>query len=112
LSQEKVCKFCGAIIRAEALYCDICGKKQPNPTNTLEIAKNANNDRKINPNQLDENIIESEFAEIHEKIKELIMQGKNKEVANKYQYLANLAFELGKEDKANEYIKKAKYFLS
>lgn len=114
---DKVCPYCGAIIRAEAKFCDICGKKQSNIEDVLKqiSANKKSDDSNISENlaeNVDKSLIQSEIDEIKDEIKELIMKENNQEVADKYQYLANLEFELGNDEEAEKYIKKAKYFLS
>ncbi|MBD3227719.1 MAG: hypothetical protein GF329_05985 [Candidatus Lokiarchaeota archaeon] len=114
---DKVCKYCGAIIRSEAKFCDICGKEQEVKHSSTEektvVKISSDSDIKKNLGEnIDEDLIQSEINEIKDEIKVLIMKEKNQDVADKYQYLANLAFELGKDEEAEQYIKKAKYFLS
>jgi vacuolar-type H+-ATPase subunit I/STV1 len=110
--REKVCPACGAIIRINVKFCNFCGAEQPEIKQNLEPHEVM--EEKVDKRQnleMDMSLIEAEIEEIKEEIKELIMLEKNKEVADKYQYLANLAFELGRDKDAEGYIKKAKYFL-
>ncbi|MFW9882442.1 MAG: hypothetical protein ACFFG0_55985 [Candidatus Thorarchaeota archaeon] len=115
MESEKFCGYCGAKIRSIAIYCDICGEKQPDIKRKKEIEEVTpiQTESPISDeSEIDLNLLRAEYEEVMASIKQLIVDGKHKEVADKYQYLANLALELGEEKEAQKFIAKAKYFMS